>query len=294
MLHVPIVDAHLHLWDPQHFRMAWLDGNEVLDRRYDVSEYRVHVRDLPIDSMVYLQVEVEPPYALLEARWAANHATRDPRIQGIVPWAPLEYGERARTFLAALVEIGPLVKGVRRIIQFESDLDFCLRPEFVRGVQLLPEYGLSFDICINYRQLTNTIEMVRRCPDTDFILDHIGKPNIKGGVLDPWRADIRELASFPNVMCKLSGLITEADHQNWTRDDLAPYVVHVLDVFGEDRVVFGGDWPVVLQATSYRRWIETVDDLSADLSEHARQKLWALNARRFYRLGERLSVSEPS
>ena len=294
MPHVPIVDAHVHLWDPQHFRMTWLDGNEALDRRYDASDYRAHTRDIPIEAMVYLQVEVEPPYALLEARWAEDQAMRDPRIQGIVPWAPLEYGERARTFLAALVEIGPLVKGIRRIIQFESDLDFCLRPEFVRGVQLLPEYGLSFDLCINHRQLANTIELVRQCPDTSFILDHIGKPNIQGHVLDPWRDEIRELASFPNVMCKVSGLVTEADHRSWTRDDLAPYVVHVLDVFGEDRVVFGGDWPVVLQAASYHRWIDTLDDLIAGLSEQARRKLWALNARRFYRLGELLSVSEPA
>jgi len=281
---VPIVDAHVHLWDPRRFRMSWLDGNTILDRRYNLTHYNAHTEGVTVESMVYLQVEVEPPYALLEARWAADRARLDPRIEGIVPWAPLEYGERACAFIAALVDIGPVVKGVRRIIQFEPDPLFCLRPDFVRAVQLLPDYGLSFDLCVDHRQLGNTIALVRQCPDTSFILDHGGKPNIREHVLDPWREQLRELAAFPNVMCKVSGLVTEADHQRWTADELAPYIAHVLEVFGEDRVVFGGDWPVVLQAASYRRWVETLDSLTADLPEQARRKLWALNARRFYRL----------
>jgi len=282
----PIVDAHIHLWDPRRFRMSWLDGNPILDKRYDLVEYNAHTEGVTVASMVYLQVEVEPPYALLEARWAAERARLDPRLAGIVPWAPLEYGERARVFITALVDIGPVIKGVRRLIQSEADPLFCLRPDFVRGVQLLPDYGLSFDLCINHRQLDSTIALVRQCPDTDFILDHCGKPNIREHMLDPWREQLRELAAFPNVMCKVSGLVTEADHQRWTPDDLAPYLMHVLEVFGEDRVVFGGDWPVVLQAATYRRWVETLDTLTADLSEQARRKLWALNARRFYRLDQ--------
>lgn len=280
----PIVDTHLHLWDPQHFRMSWLDGNRLLNKRYDLAEYRKDTEGISIAAMVYLQVEVETPYALLEAQWAAERANEDPRIQGIVAWAPLEYGEQARAFLTALVSIDPRIKGIRRIIQFEPALDFCLRPGFVRGVQLLSQYGLSFDICIDHRQLPNTIEMVRQCPDTSFILDHIGKPNIQEHVLDPWREQIRELATFPNVVCKLSGLVTEADHQHWTTDDLAPYITHVLEVFGEDRLMFGGDWPVVLQASSPHRWIESLEALTVHLSPEARRRLWSENARRFYRL----------
>ncbi|HZB96549.1 MAG TPA: amidohydrolase family protein, partial [Herpetosiphonaceae bacterium] len=211
-------------------------------------------------------------------------AREDPRLQGIVAWAPLEYGERARAFLEALVAVDPRIKGVRRIVQSEPEVDFCLRPDFVRGVRLLPEYGLSCDICIRHPQLASTIKLVRQCPETSFILDHIGKPNIKDHVLDPWWEEMRELASLPNVICKVSGMVTEADPQHWTPDDLAPYLAHVLDVFGEDRVAFGGDWPVVTQAASYRRWVETLDALTAHLSPEARRKLWAENARRFYRL----------
>lgn len=284
MPNLQIVDAHLHLWDPNRFRMTWLDGNDLLNRPYGLAEYRQATEGIDVGAMVYVQVEVEPPYALLEAQWVAEQARADPRIQGIVAWAPLEYGERARAFLEALVAVSPRIKGIRRIIQFEPDLEFCLRPDFVRGVQLLPEHGLSFDICIDHRHLANTIRLVERCPETSFILDHIGKPSIRHRLLDPWRQGIRELASLPNVICKVSGLVVEADRERWTPADLAPFLDAVLDAFGEDRVAFGSDWPVVLGAASLKRWIEALDELTAGLSSEARRKLWAENARRFYRL----------
>lgn len=284
MPNVPIVDAHLHLWDPERFRMPWLDGNATLERPYGPREYAEHTAGLSIEAMIYLQVDVEPAYGLLEARWVVERAREDPRIRGIVGWAPIEYGRRARAYLDALKEISPLVRGVRRILQGESDPAFCLRPDFVEGVRLLPEYGLTFDICIYHHQMASAIELVRRCPETMFILDHIGKPDIRGGVMEPWRAQMAELASLPNVICKISGVVTEADHASWTADDIAPYVAHALEVFGADRVVFGGDWPVALLASSYARWVETLDALTAHLPEEAKRKLWGENARRFYRL----------
>ena len=280
---VPIVDAHLHLWNPRTFRMPWLDGNELLNKPYDLAEYREHTAGIEIAAMVYLQVEVDPPYALLEAHWVVERANQDPRIQGIVPWAPLEHGERARSFLSTLVAIDPRIKGVRRLLQSEA-LGFAVQPDFVRGVQLLAEFDLSFDLCIVHPQLPDALALVRQCPETSFILDHIGKPDIAGQRLDPWREQIQELAAFPNVLCKVSGLVTEADAQHWTPQDLAPYLVHVLAAFGEDRVVFGGDWPVALGASSYRRWVETLDGLTSQLSVQAKRKLWGDNARRFYRL----------
>jgi len=149
---------------------------------------------------------------------------------------------------------------------------------------LLVEYGLSCDICIYHPQLAATVELVRQCPEVQFILDHLGKPAIKDHLLEPWRAQLAELASLPNVICKISGAATEADHQNWQADDLAPYIGHALAVFGEDRVAFGGDWPVVLMAAPYSRWVATLDALTTQLSPEAKRKLWAENARRFYRL----------
>ena len=177
------------------------------------------------------------------------------RSRGWSAWCrgrPWKTGDRAADALDRLAEI-PQVKGVRRIVQFESDLDFCLRPDFVRGVQLLERYGLSCDICISHEQLANTIELVRQCPNITFVLDHIGKPDIAAGLMEPWKSELSELARIPNVHCKLSGTVTEADHQAWTRDDLMPYIDHVVESFGFDRVMFGGDWPVVLNASPYVR-----------------------------------------
>jgi L-fuconolactonase len=279
----PIVDAHLHLWDPTHFRMPWLDGNTILNRPYGLDDYREHTQGVEIAAMVYLQVEVAPAYGLLEAKWVSERAKEDPRIQAIVAWAPLEFGEQARAYLDEMVTIDPRIKGIRRIAQSEP-LGFSIEPQFVRGVQILADYGLSCDICIYHPQMRDTINLVRQCPDVSFILDHIGKPNIKGKEISPWREEISELATLPNVMCKVSGMVTEADHQRWQPEDLAPYVEHVLTVFGEDRVAFGGDWPVAFQASPYTRWVETLDSLTSSLSPAAKRKLWSENARRFYRL----------
>ena len=280
----PIVDSHVHLWDPTRFRMPWLDGNERIGKPFGLAEFREHSAGIEVEGIVYLQVEVTPPYALLEAQWVADQPAGGPPIVGIVPWAPLEDGDRARSFLDAMVAIDPRIKGVRRLYQSEPDLDFCIRPDFIRGVQILPEYSLSFDLGVFNQHLKNTIALIRACPDVSFVLDHIGKPDIKGGMVQPWRDEIRELASFPNVVCKVSGMVTEADPDAWTTAELRPYVEHVLESFGEDRVRFGGDWPVVLMASPYRRWVETLDEITAGLSDAAKRKLWNANARRFYRL----------
>jgi L-fuconolactonase len=280
---VPIVDSHVHLWDPTHFRMSWLDGSPSIDKPFGLAEYREHTAGLPIEAMVYLQVEVEPAYGLLEARWAAARADEEPRLRAIVAWAPLEFGEQARAYLDELVRIDRRIKGVRRLIQGEA-LDFATQPRFVRGVQLLADYGLSFDICIKHPQLAGVLQLVRQCPNVSFILDHIGKPDIAAGLLDPWQSEIRQLAAFPNVICKISGMVTEADPVRWTADDLRPYVEHVLESFGEERVAFGGDWPVALLASPYERWVETLDALTSGLPEAAKRRLWAENARRFYRM----------
>lgn len=278
-----IVDSHVHLWDPVLFRIPWVDKNELLNKTYGLNEFKEHTQKVDVGAFVYVQVDVEPVYALLEAKWVVARAKEDPRIKGIVAFAPLEYGDQSRHFLAALAETSPLVKGIRRIVQGESDKAFCLRPEYIKGVQLLPEFGFSCDICINHTQLASTVELVKRCPKTRFILDHIGKPNIKEHMLDPWREELKQLAALPNVCCKISGMVTEAD-PHWTTADLKPYYEHVVAVFGEDRVMFGGDWPVVLLASTYERWVNSLDELTAGLSPAAKKKLCSENARKFYRL----------
>ena len=280
----PIIDTHVHLWDPRRFRIPWLDGVPQINQTYALKEYAEHTQGVTIEAMVYLEVDVAPSYRLLEAQWVNALADEEPRLRAIVPSAPLEDGDCARSYLEALKSLGPRVKGVRRLLQAEPDDAFALRPDFVRGVRALADYDFSFDICIFHRQLPAVIELVRRCPEVRFILDHLGKPDIKASLRDPWQAHIRALAALPNVVCKISGMVTEADHARWTVDDLRPYFETVYDAFGPDRVMFGGDWPVVLLASSYKRWVETVDALTQGLSEDDRRKLWAENAKRVYRL----------
>jgi L-fuconolactonase len=277
----PIVDAHVHLWDPRRFRMPWIDDNDHLRRPFGLTEFAQHAGPLPIEAVIYVQVDVTPAYGLLEARWAVQ---QDDLVAGVVAWAPMEDGDTVASYVQALVELGARIKGVRRLLQSESNPDFLVAPDLVKGLRLLPEYGLSFDICIRHHQLARTIDMVRACPETQFVLDHLAKPDVQAGLVEPWREHMAELAEFPNVACKLSGLVTEADHARWTVEDLAPYVSHVMSVFGEDRVLFGGDWPVVTLAASYQQWVESLDRLTSNLSPSAKRKLWADNARRLYRL----------
>jgi len=279
----PIVDSHLHIWDIGPIRYPWLAGAPKINRNHLIDEYRRACGPVQVAKMVFLQCECDPAQFQAEADWVTEVSRADPRLRGIVPWAPLEKGDGADADLARLAS-NPLIKGIRRIIQFESDPEFCLQPGFVRGVQLLPRHGLSFDICVNHRQLANTLKLVRLCPGVSFILDHIGKPDIKGKVLDPWRAELRELASHPNVWCKLSGLANEADMEKWTPADLRPYIEHVIDCFGFKRTIFGGDWPVATLATDYPRWVQTVDDALRGSSPDELHQLYVRNAEKFYRV----------
>jgi L-fuconolactonase len=279
----PIVDTHLHIWDLTRLRYPWLAGVPMLNRNHLIEDYRCACGSVPVAKMVFVQCECDPAQFRKEVEWVSEVARQDDRIRGIVAWAPLENGDAAEPDVARLAA-NPLVKGIRRIIQFESDIGFCLRPDFVRGVQLLHGHGFSFDLCINHLQLANTIKLGRQCPDVAFVLDHIGKPDIKAGLLDPWRDELRALAEMENVSCKLSGLATEADHAKWTPGELRPYIDHVIDCFGFDRVLFGGDWPVSTQATDYPRWVTTLDDALRGCSPGELQNVYVGNAERFYRV----------
>ena len=249
-----------------------------------LADFYAAAAPIEVEKMVFVQCEADPSQSQAEADWVTDLAMTDPRIAGIVPWAPLERGEDARKDVARLAA-NPLVKGVRRIIQFEPDPWFCLQPAFVDGVRMLAEYNLHFELCIKGDdQFRNAITLVEQCPNVRFVLDHIGKPFIKSHILSPWDELMEVFARLPNTWCKLSGLVTEADHDAWTLADLAPYIEHVIECFGWDRVMYGSDWPVASQATRYARWVETLAKSIKTASKTDVQKLYAENARAFYRL----------
>jgi len=283
MPNFPIIDTHLHIWDPGHLPYPWLDSTPFLNKPYLLEDYRRACGPVEVEKMIFVQAEVDFSHYQAETDWVTEQAQQDDRLQGIVSWAPLEQGDGARLALERLAA-NPRVKGVRRIIQFEPDLEFCLRPDFVKGVQALPDYGLTFDICIAHLHMANTLRMVAQCPDVTFILDHIGKPDIAAQLFEPWKEELRQLAAFPNVWCKMSGLVTEADHQHWQQEELKPYIDHVLDCFGFNRTMYGGDWPVAYQATEYPRWVETLEWAVEGCSENELRQLFRDNAIDFYRL----------
>jgi L-fuconolactonase len=280
----PIIDTHVHLWDPTLLDYPWLDEVPAIKRTHSLTDFKLATGTVEVEKLVFLQADCAQEQSLAELDWVSRTAVGVTSIAGIVPFAPLEQGEAARPYLEQ-VQANPLVKGVRRIIQHE-DLQFCLQPDFVRGVQLLAEYDLSFDLCVFHRHLPATLELVRQCPQVRFVLDHIGKPDIKNGLLDPWREHLRALAALPNVWCKVSGLVTEADHQHWQPEHLQPYISHVVDCFGFERLMFGSDWPVATLAASYQRWVEALDWALQGSSEEELRMLYRENAVRFYRLEE--------
>lgn len=286
MFSFPIIDTHIHLWDSAYLHIPWLEEVPLLNHPYGLEQYREQTAALLIEAVVCVEADVLPEERLREVRWLSDLACHDSLIQGIVAAAPIGVEDRTmlRSFLDTLVRIDPRIKGVRRNIQGETMPGFCVQPNFVHDIQMLSKYDLSFDLCLTHRQLPDVVKLVQLCPGTRFVLDHVGKPGIRQHLLDPWREQIQELATFPNIDCKISGMVTEADHQHWTAKDIAAYVEHVLTVFGEDRVMFGGDWPVLLLASSYHRWVETVDMLTSHKSSSAMRKFWSENARRIYRL----------
>jgi L-fuconolactonase len=283
MINIPVVDTHLHIWDPKHLRYPWLDDIPLLNKAYLIDDYRRACGPVQVEKMVFVQAEADFSLYREEVAWVTEAAASDPGIQGIVAWAPLEKGKAVEPELAELAE-NPLLRGIRRIIQFEPDIEFCLRPDFIAGVRLLPAYTMTFDICINHTQMANTIKFVEKCPDVFFILDHIGKPDIKHRVMQPWKDELKILSSLENVWCKMSGLVTEADMERWTPDDLLPYIEHVIDCFGFSRTMFGGDWPVAYQATDYPRWVETLERALKGVSETDMKALFHDTGEAFYRL----------
>lgn len=281
----PIIDSHVHLWDPARVPLRWGSKAPSINVPHLIPDYDAALEGIEVAAMVFLECDVEAGRHVDEAAMVNELAAGEPRLQAIVAHAPLEKGEAVAEDLEALARF-PLVRGIRRILQDEPDIQAVLSDDFIAGLNLLPRNNLHFEICVYHHQLGAIVDLVRRLPNVTFMLDHIGKPPIAVQGLDPWRTRIAELAALPNLMCKLSGLITEADRTHWQPEDLRPYIDHVVDTFGFDRLVFGSDWPVLTLAGGLAQWVGILDAALSGASEDELRYFWVENAQAFYRIGE--------
>ncbi len=279
----PIIDAHLHLTDPARLRYPWMDAVPALHREWSLDDYDRRRGGVAVQAMVFVEVDVHPADRAAEVGFVTRTAAADPRLAAMVAAVAMDQGAATGAALDALPR--PLVRGVRHLIQGHvATPGYACRPEMVAGVRMLGERGLGFDLCILHPQMRDATALVDACPGVTFILDHLGKPGIRAGLMDPWREDLRALAARPNVACKISGAVTEADHAGWTEAQVMPYLTHAMDVFGADRVMFGGDWPVSELATTYARWVALVEDAVRPFGSAFAERLWRGTARDIYRL----------
>lgn len=272
------IDSHHHLWKYSKTGYPWISsGMESIRQDFLVPELTQVIQAAKIDGVVTVQAR----QSLSETDWLLDLAARHDVMRGVVGWLPL-----ADPAIGSYLEkyCHPKLKAVRHVLQDEPDDFYMLRDDFNRGVSQLEDVGLRYDILIFERHLPQTIEFVDRHPTQIFILDHIAKPKIKSRVLSPWRERMRELARRENVYCKLSGLVTEADWNNWTENDLRPFINTVLECFSPTRLMFGSDWPVSLLACAYVKWLEVVERSTASLSVWERDRLFGGTAKEAYRL----------
>jgi len=255
------IDAHHHLWKYSQEQYPWmLAGMENIRRDFLIPELHSVTREAGVTGTVAVQAR----QTIGETDWLLGLARDNELIRGVVGWVPLIDADVAKHL--ERFSGNRKLKGIRHVLHDESDDFYMLRDDFNRGISLLNDFGLRYDILIFERHLLQTIQFVDRHPKQLFIVDHIAKPRVKDRVRSSWEAEIAELARRDNVYCKLSGMATEADWKGWTESDLRPYFDTVLAAFGPDRLMFGSDWPVILVACSYKCWADTVRSWIAELS----------------------------
>ncbi len=270
------LDAHQHFWSYDAAQYPWIPRGSALHRDWLPGDLAPLLAAAGLDGCIAVQARQTAE----ESRWLLELAEHHAIIKGVVGWVDLR-AARVGEELAVLAR-HPRFVGVRHVVQDEPDDDFMLGADFLRGIGALRAHKLTYDILITPRQLPAAIALVKRFPEQPFVLDHIAKPAIKAGTLSPWREQIRELAKAPNVLCKVSGMVTEADAKAWKPADFRPYLDVVFEAFGEDRLMYGSDWPVCLLAAEYAQVFALVRDYLAPLSAEAQAKVLGENAARFY------------
>ncbi|WP_184928966.1 amidohydrolase family protein [Saccharothrix ecbatanensis] len=280
------IDAHHHLWDLAARPQEWLDESELkpIRRDFGLADLREVAGAAGVDATVLVQVlpDFEETVEFLAL------AGESELVAGVVGWVDLTAPDVAEQL--DRLRRGPggeRLVGIRHLVQAEPDPDWLTRPDVVAGLHAVRDAGLVYDLLTRPHQLTAALEVVRALPDLVFVLDHLSKPDIAGRIVEPWAPRLSELAAEPNVVAKVSGLVTEADWERWTVADLRPYVEVALEAFGPDRLMVGSDWPVCLLAASYEQVLGTAAELFDECSAAQRDLVFGGTAARVYRLGDR-------
>lgn len=236
MEHLAVIDAHIHLWDLGKLTYPWLETFTKINKSFLLADYDKATAGYNVEKMVFVQAECRPSQFLEEVNWVSAIADKDPRLAAIVPWAPLHTGNAITEVLEGFTQ-NDRIKGVRQIIQSEGDPNFCLRPDFVQGVRLLGENDLHFELTIDPENFPAVLKLVESCPETRFILDHIGNPNIAKYQMEPWKTYLKAFAESGTHYCKFSNFVCNADLKHWSLEDLKPYAEAVLEIFDPERLI---------------------------------------------------------
>lgn len=273
-----MIDSHQHFWTYNEAEYPWIPKGSPLQQDWLPEDWHQVAGALGFTGSIAVQAR----QSMAESRWLLDLARKHHTIKGVVGWVDLQ----SETVESQLIELSQFPKfvGVRHVVQDEPDDAFLLRPEFQRGISILKSFQLAYDLLIFPRQLPAALELVQRFPDQRFVLDHIAKPNIKDATLSPWKEQIEQLAGFENVWCKVSGMVTEANHRGWKPMDFQPYLDIVFEAFEPERLMFGSDWPVCLLAGSYNQVFELADDYTAQFSAADRHQFYTESAVEAYGL----------
>jgi L-fuconolactonase len=278
-LNFPIVDSHQHFWRVGRFDYPWMSSDvPVLYRDYLPSTLEPILAANGVGKTVLVQAS----NSLAESRWLLSLADENPFIAGVVGWVDLT--DPGVSSQLEELSAHPKFKGVRHLVESEPADDWLTQPTVLHGLQQLASHNLPYDLLVHTRHLPHAGIVAKECPDLSLVIDHMAKPPIARGEFKEWSQQIRPLAAFKNVHCKLSGLVTEANWREWQTEDLRPYVDYVLELFGPERMMFGSDFPVCLLAASYERVLESFLETLKDLNDAERHKIFSLNATDFYRL----------
>ena len=284
-----VCDTHQHLWDLEKFKLPWLSGApKKLAKDFVMKDYLAATKGLNVTKAVYMEVNVAPEHQVAEAEYVIDLCKRDdnPTIGATIGGSPQnkEFQAYAERFAGE-----KFVKGVRTVLHDpDREKGMCLKPTFVKNIQLLGKLGKRWDLCMRPDEIEHGAKLADKCPDTKIVLDHCGNLSVQNKdkkLRRKWEKGVEAIAKRPNVICKISGIIASADPDNWSTEDLAPNMNFCLDVFGEDRVIFAGDWPVCTITAPFGGWLNALKEIVKKRSPEFQKKLFHHNAVKFYELG---------